>query len=241
VSAAPERFFFCHLQKTAGTTLIRRIRSDFPEGAVYPKRDRSGDIERVISVDRLRAAWADRGDSIRVITGHFPLCVTDLLGAEFKTLTVVRHPLQRTISYMRHHRRRTPADRELPLEQVYHGELRFHGLVHNHMTKMLSLTVDEMDAGVLTRVEFTPERLERAKERLAGVDVVGLQERFEDFTAELSRRFGWSLHDQLAPKQHPPLDLDPSFRDRILADNADDLELYEFAQRLVADRSRVRG
>ena len=47
------------------------------------------------------------------------------------------------------------------------------------MTKMLSLTPEEMDDGVLTRVEFTPERLERAKERLTEVDVVGLQEEFD--------------------------------------------------------------
>jgi len=124
---------------------------------------------------------------------------------------------------------------------VYDGDLRFHGLVHNHMTKMLSLTTEEMDAGVLTRVEFTPDRLERAKERLTGVDVVGVQERFEDFTEELTSRFGWSLHDHLSPKQHPPLELSGAFRDRILEDNASDLELYEFARELVAERSPVKG
>ena len=82
-------------------------------------------------------------------------------------MTVLRHPLERTVSYLRDHRRRTPADADLTLEEVYDDDLRFHGLIHNHMTKMLSLTPEEMDEGVLTRVEFTPERLERAKERLA--------------------------------------------------------------------------
>ena len=96
-------------------------------------------------------------------------------GRGFTTLTVLRQPLERTVSYLRHHRRRTPEDAELTLEEVYDDDLRFHGLIHNHMTKMLSLTPEEMNEGVLTRVEFTPERLERAKERLAGVDVVGLQ------------------------------------------------------------------
>ena len=114
-------------------------------------------------------------------------------------MTVLRHPLERTVSYMRDHRRRTPEDAELTLEEVYDDDLRFHGLIHNHMTKMLSLTPEEMNEGVLTRVEFTPERLERAKERLAGVDVVGLQEEFDSFCAELSARFGWSLDDQLSP------------------------------------------
>ena len=235
-----QRFFFCHLQKTAGTTLIRRIRSEFPAGAVYPERaadTRDPDVTRVISVDRLLSEWERRRDEIRVVTGHFPLCVTELLGAEFTTMTVLRHPLERTISYMRHHRRRTPTDAGLTMEQVYDDDLRFHGLIHNHMTKMLSLNPPEMTGGVLTDVEFSPERLERAKERLAGVDVVGLQEEFELFCAELSERFGWSLHDRLSPRQHPPLELEPGFRDRILEDNADDLELYDFARRLVAERA----
>jgi hypothetical protein len=242
MSASPRRFFFCHLQKTAGTTLIRRIRGEFPPGTVYPERTtdtRDPDVARVISVERLRDEWERRGDQIRVVTGHFPLCVTEVLGADFTTMTVLRHPLERTISYMRHHRRRTPADADLTLEEVYGDDLRFEGLIHNHMTKMLSLTPEEMDAGLLTRVEFTPERLERAKARLTAVDVVGLQEDFDGFCSELSARFGWSLDDRLALKQHPPLELEPGLRNRILEDNADDLELYEYGRRLVADRAGV--
>jgi hypothetical protein len=244
VTEDPQRFFFCHLQKTAGTTLIRRIRSDFPPGAVYPERPadpRNPDVARVISVERLLDEWERRGDEIRVVTGHFPLCVAELLGVEFVTMTVLRHPLERTISYMRHHRRRTPADAALTLEEIYDDDLRFNGLIHNHMTKMLSLDPDEMTDGALTRVEFTPERLDRAKQRLAGIDVVGLQEEFDSFCAELSRRFGWSLDDRLSPKQHPPHELSPDFRARILADNAHDVELYEFGCELVAERARVAG
>jgi hypothetical protein len=106
---------------------------------------------------------------------------------------------------------------------------------------MLSLAPEEMADGVLTRVEFTPERLERAKERLSGVDAVGLQEGFDAFCAELSERFGWSLDDRLSPKQHPRFELEPGLRDRILEDNADDLELYDYGRRLVAERAGVAG
>src|SRR5215207_2468714 len=129
MAPAPDRFFFCHLQKTAGTTLIRRIRGEFPAGAVYPERSpdpRTPDVASVISVRRLLQEWDRRGDEIRVVTGHLPLRVTELLGLEFTTMTVLRHPLARTISYLRHHRRRTPADAELTLEEVYDDDLRFH-------------------------------------------------------------------------------------------------------------------
>jgi hypothetical protein len=239
VSVDQRRFFFVHLQKTAGTTLIRRIRSEFPDGAVYPHTSDGDWIARVISVEHLLAVWRARREAIRVVTGHFPLCTADLLGARFTTLTVLRHPLERTVSYLRHHRRLTPEDAELTLEEIYDDEFRFHGLIHNHMTKMLSLSPEEMDSGALTRVEFTPTRLARAKERLAGVDVVGLQEDFESFWGELAGRFGWTLGDHAPQPQRPPPGLSPELRERILADNALDIELYEFARRLVAERSRA--
>jgi hypothetical protein len=239
MSVDERRFFFVHLQKTAGTTLIRRIREEFPERAVYPHASDGDEIARVISVDHLLSVWAARRDEIRVVTGHFPLCTAELLGGEFINLTVLRHPLDRTVSYLRHHRRLTPSDTGLTLEEVYDDEFRFNGLIHNHMTKMLSLAPEEMDDGVLTKVEFTPERLERAKERLAGVDAVGLQEDFEAFCEELSTRFGWRLADSKPRTQRPAAELSPQFRERILADNTDDVELYEFARRLVAERSQL--
>ena len=239
MSVDQRRFFFVHLQKTAGTTLIRRIRQDFPERAVYPHPSDGDQIARVISVDHLLSVWAARGEEIQVVTGHFPLCTAELMGEHFITLTVLRHPLDRTISYLRHHRRRTPADADLTLEEIYDDEFRFNGLIHNHMTKMLSLVPGEMRDGALTKVEFTPERLERAKERLAGVDAVGLQEDFEAFCEHLSSRFGWRLPESKPRAERPPVELSTEFRARILTDNAHDVELYEYARHLVAERSRV--
>lgn len=235
----PQRFFFCHLQKTAGTALIRRIRGDFPERAVFPHASDGDEIARVIDIEHLLSTWSQRGDEIRVVTGHFPLCTTEVLGGGFTTITVLRHPLDRTISYLRHHRRRTPADAGLSLEQVYDDDFRFNGLVHNHMTKMLSLSPGEMTDGALTRVAFTSERLERAKRRLAGVDYVGLQESFEEFCAQLTARLGWALTDPLSKPEMPPAEVPPEFGERILEDNAQDVELYEFARGLVAERSRI--
>ena len=82
---------------------------------------------------------------------------------------------------------------------------------------MLSLTCEEMDDGALTRVEFTEERLERAKKRLAEVDVVGVQEDFEGFCAELSSRFGWTFPaSALRVERTRRPSSRPTFRERIL-------------------------
>jgi hypothetical protein len=236
-----QRFFFVHLQKTAGTSLRLHMQHHFGEAAIYP--DASDGIDRVdpfISIEHLRERMRVRGDEIRVVTGHFPLCTAEVLGGGFTTLTIVREPIERTVSYLRHHREWTPEDRGKRLEEIYSDPLRFHGLAHNHMVKMFSLTPDEMTAGMVTQVEFTAERLARAKARLASVDALGFQERFDEFCHELASRFGWKL----GPKQHAmrgePMEVSDAFRARIAEDNAMDIELYEFAQRLYERRRRRR-
>jgi hypothetical protein len=232
----PHRYFFVHMQKTAGIALRERLINHFGEAAVYPTRgvDGTDPVELVISIDHLRERLAARGDQVQVITGHFPLCTTELLDGRFTTLTLLREPVERTLSYLRHHRENERADRHKSLEEIYDDPFRFHGLAHNHMTKMLSLRPEEMTDGMLTRVDFDRDRLERAKEALAGIDAVGLKERLEDFCDELSARFGWRLGEPETVNTSAPVEVAESFRARIAEDNAFDIELYEFARRLLA-------
>ena len=234
---APDRYFFVHVQKTAGTSLIGRLRNHFPERAVYPHPDDGDIVDCVISVDHLVERWRARGHEIRLLTGHFPLCVAEVLDVDFATFTLLRHPLDRTLSYLSHHRRSAGAS-SLPLAEVYDDAFRFEGLVHNHMVKMFSLEPDEMTAGALTRVTFTRQRLERAKERLAGVDVVGLQERFDEFCGVLVGRYGFDLGDTIRANATRRRDAErpPELCERILDDNALDVELYDFAVALVEER-----
>jgi hypothetical protein len=237
VSEHLERFFFVHLQKTAGTALSRQLKRHFDRAAVYPDASDGDIVTCVISVDHLLARWKVRGQEIEVVTGHFPLCTNELLGGGFTTLTVLRDPVERTLSYLRHHQKVTPGDRDVPLEAVYEDPFRFHGLVHNHMVKMFSLTPSEMTDGALTRVDFTPERLEQAKASLSGVDAIGLQEHFGEFCDELVRRFGWRFGEPERVNSTPPVPVPDAFRARIAGDNAMDVELYEFARQLVAERN----
>jgi hypothetical protein len=97
-----------------------------------------------------------------------------------------------------------------------------------------------MTDGMLTRVEFTPERLERAKTNLASVDVVGVQSRFGEFCDELTRRFGWDLGKPTHVNRTEPVDVPDSFRRRIAEDNAMDSELFELACRIDEQRRAAR-
>jgi hypothetical protein len=234
----PDRYFFVHMQKTAGIALRRRLINHFGELAVYPARldgEEVGPVKLALNVDFLRERLAARGDEIRVITGHFPLCTAELIDARLTTLTLLREPEERTLSYLRHHRENEPTDRHRSLEEIYEDPLRFHGFIHNHMTKMLSLTPAEMKTGMRTRVRFDRDRLERAKEALAGIDAVGFQESFEDFCDELAARFGWRLGEPEGKvNATAPVEAPESFRARIAEDNALDVELYEFAKQFLA-------
>jgi hypothetical protein len=243
-----DRWFFVHVQKTGGTDLFTRIGGDpaipleharwFEEREIYPN-ETDGDVFTVapqLSVEQLVRRWKERRDEIRIVLGHFPLCTVELLDADFTTLTVLREPVERTLSFLRHHRRLTPEDRDKPLEEIYDDPFRFEALLHNHMVKMFALTVDEMTDGMLTTVDFTPAHLERAKRQLATVDVVGLQEDFEGFCRELEARFGWPLGVPFFANRTKPVDVPDSFRRRIAIDNEMDVELYEFACDLVRSR-----
>jgi hypothetical protein len=225
-----DRYFFVHVQKTAGTALLRRMKHAFGTRAIYPDDSDGSPPDSVLVHEHLAERFAARRDEIRVITGHFPLCVAEMLDADFTTLTVLREPVERTLSYLRHHRVLLTEDRDLPLVEIYEDPFRFQGLVHNHMVKMFALTPDTMTAGVLTPVRFERHHLELAKERLATVDVVGVQERFEEFCAELERRFGWDLGPAMFANRTEPVEVSDAFRDRIAEDNALDIELFEFAR-----------
>ena len=248
-----QRFFFAHVQKAAGTSLILRLQRHFRPEQIYPDdsdlEDRAKveghDVPRLprlgptLLVSRLLERYGPRRNEIRVVTGHFPLRTTELLGDQFATLTLLRDPVERTLSSLRHHQLRTPTDRDCSLEELYEDPVRFHGLIHNHMVKMFSLTPEEILAGdgIMARVDrFTAARLADAKTRLAGVDVVGLDSHVDEFCDELTERFGWHLGPSLHANRTEPVVVAESFRERIASDNALDLELYAYAVEVHARR-----
>jgi hypothetical protein len=241
-SQQPDRYFFVHMQKTAGIALRRRLAHHFGHAAVYPTHGVDGNdpVKPYLSIEHLCERMAARGDEIRVITGHFPLCTTELLDGRFKTLTLLREPVERTLSWLRYRRKRASQVRGKPLEEIYERPLEFNGFLHNHMTKMLSLRPEELTMGMLTHVEFTREHLERAKEALVGIDAVGFQEHFEDFCDELATRFGWRLAEPKTVNTTDPVEVPEGLRDRIAEDNALDVELYEFAKGLLREGRRSR-
>ena len=68
------------------------------------------------------------------------------------------------------------------------------------------------------------------------IDVFGLQERFDEFCADISIRFGWDLGVPRFANRTQRAPVSDALRKRIAEDNAFDRELYDFARQLWEQR-----
>jgi len=238
-----ERFFFCHFPRTGGSSLTVSLLRQFGQDAIYP---RPADIDGLdvamagTDIDHLASVFDQNRDTIRVIGGHFPLCAADRLGVPFRTFTILRDPIERSLSHLRYLRRVDPRYRDLSLHEIYAIPQVLFSYLHNHMVKTLAMTGDEAVHGILGMVGTTEDHLQRAKDALDAMDVVGIQDRFHDFHDDLERAFGWDL----GPVEHVNATDDeeatPQLRTHLEMANLLDVELYEYAQKLVSERGGVR-
>lgn len=234
------RWFFVHLQKTAGTALFRRLRHGLGTEAVYPLPEEQGTPATVLSVERLQDRLGETGEQFRVVTGHFPLATVDRLGGTWETFTILRDPIERVLSFVRHQREVEPRFRGWSLEAIYDDPISRGPLVRDHMVRMLSLRDEEMTDGALTPVDLDPGRLDAAVDALEHrIDVWGVQERFEELCDRLQARFGWDLGPPVFMNRTTPVPASDALRDRIEQDNVLDVELYRRA--LILDPHHTNG
>lgn len=82
---------FCHIHKTAGTTVSRYLRSNYPRDAIFP----SDGIESV------NQHLIDTINDYSLIVGHFPLSfLRAFLNSEWQIVTTLRDPLARFKSHV---------------------------------------------------------------------------------------------------------------------------------------------
>jgi hypothetical protein len=233
------RFFFIHVMKTAGGTLRRQMLANFEREQVYPVKRLDLDMRAAnYRLDYLTSLPADRREAIRVFTGHFPFVAVELLGMELTTITILRDPVERTLSYLRHCKQHHDQHRELSLEEIYEDRFFFLSFIRDHQAKLFALTAEDDPESYMDVLEVDDRRLELAKTSLERVDVLGVQERFGDLLRELEERFGWrraSVPDKNVAAGEPG-GVPASFRHRIAEDNSADMDFYEYARALCERR-----
>ena len=164
----------------------------------------------------------EKREAFRLVQGHYPLFVGELLGVD-GTITILRDPVERLISHLRHVVRRDQQDRWTSIEEFYEDEMR-RKLVRNYQVRQFSRSVDD------DPLDLDERHLARARERLSLVDVLGFTDRYDDFVAECNRRFGWQMEvgdrQQVAPTTD---EVDPAFRRQLEEDNQLDVAFYRYA------------
>src|SRR5262245_37827654 len=222
--AAPQpRFFFIHVMKTAGTTFVLHLQRHFPPEQLYPCQGLDwtsrSDVGVYSSVPRLLALPEHRKSAIRVYSGHYPFVVHESLGDDFVTLTLLRDPVDRTVSMLKHlkrvDRRIRPEHADDPIEAIYDDELMYRVFIENFQAKTFAIGRDDdlprafplaetvvyweaLERGeaveppdLARAIRVDNRRLEVALTNLARVDVVGLTENYDGFVTELRARCGW--------------------------------------------------
>lgn len=233
--------FFVHVMKTAGSTFRRRMIRELGRDAVFPVPglDPAAALPNV-EVGYLAGLPAERHAGIRGYAPHLPYFATQLVPTPSHVLTILRHPVERTISYLKMHHRDRGLGPDRTLESIY--ELPYQNALHikDYQVRVFATTADEGIETVLTPVHIDDRRMELAKAHLRSVDILGLQEDFDLFVDEAVRRLGWRpnllVKDQ---RRSAPVEVSSTLRRRIAEDNPADVEFYEYARDLVAERRRL--
>jgi len=237
-----QRFFFLHVMKTGGWTLREQILANFEREQVYPWERLDADMLTAnINLEYLTSLPASRSARIRVFTGHFPFVAVEMLGGDLSTITILRDPVERTLSYLRQWKQIHTEHKAHSLEEIYEDPFLFPALIRDHQAKLFALTVEDRPESYMHVLDVDASRLEIAKRNLERVDVIGTQDRFDELLSELEQRFGWRrvpMRKWNAGREAQG-DAPASFRRRIAEDNSADLEFFEHAVRLCEQRSHA--
>lgn len=147
--AAQTRFLFIHVMKTGGSSFADLVRNNFPPQARYPDvvltpdSDWARRFEAYTFPRRIVDDVNARSERLRMVRGHFPYAVRSLLEADYEAMTILRHPVERTVSYLKHCRMYHAEHRELSFEAVYEQPWFFESFMHNYQTKIFSMTPQE--------------------------------------------------------------------------------------------------
>ena len=145
-----DQLFFVHIMKVGGTTLARNAAANYPPDQVFPpERDEADPVSGILqymAVTPFAALDAEHLARLRFLSGHVPLSVAETTCPDATTIVLVRDPVERTLSYLRHCQWRHPEHAELSLEEIYEDEWFFTRFVQDHQVKLLSMTYEEATA-----------------------------------------------------------------------------------------------
>ena len=223
-----------HVPKTGGSTLKRAIKWKYPAETLFLETLATPleSIPERVPLDRRREA--------RAVVGHLHYGVHEHFPRECAYITVLREPVSRVISsyyYIKGDPRHWLHDELVRTGMGLEEFVRTSADpgVDNEQTQLIA----GVGSGGLHSgrpVAVGPDELEQAKRNLERFLVVGINERFDESFILIRRALGWKLpmytSSRVASGPKPATEAEVELiRER----NRFDLELYAFAERLMAE------
>ncbi|AYN92949.1 MULTISPECIES: sulfotransferase family 2 domain-containing protein [unclassified Pseudomonas] len=235
-------FYYLHIPKTGGTSLISFLDNQFDVDETCPAQ----------LLPELFATPRDRLSQYAFYRGHLWYGLGTYLNRELRYMTMLRDPVQRTISWYSHVRREAGAYRHRQMVEENWSLLDFvqneetHWDMVNTQTLFLAadldferLSQDPVGYGQAAIQQYAQRRndrslLELAKQRLTQFDFVGITERMQDSMLLLSyvlNTYPNRYEERLNVSSNRPTEKEISSDviDAIKALTPLDQELYEWA------------
>jgi hypothetical protein len=247
-----------HISKTAGTALRRLVRASLTDAETEVVQN----LRYVARTPAERLEWFrgwygslddERRSRLCCVMSHWAGYLLPALDRDADALTLVRDPVDRALSYFFHKQRQHPEwslesldrlaeQRALPDWQASReGEL-LDRLFNNWQSRAL-LSIFHDVAPLERASPSSPDAdlwRERLHELVGRVFLIGAQDRFDQYAAQLARRYGWE--DVLLPraKVNPQRPAEPEvsdgLREAVRAYNWLDRELHDLARQQQAAR-----
>jgi hypothetical protein len=234
--AALPKIAFIHIRKTAGTSFLESVARNYP-------------LEQRLLLDERPARIAQTLDALSTLArtplsllhGHVGFGINRYLTSEFQLVTILRNPIERTISQYFF------LKKAQNLDAAYYQD---HSLDHAIMDPEVGHLFTNVQTRVLSSDDVhIPDKpisqmgendLHKALENLKRLAVVGFTEEFGDLLDEFSIKFGIRIHNsspQRVNAARPSLKELPTGTRRLLA-RANELDeaLYDAAKRMAKDR-----
>lgn len=248
-----EILYFLHIPKTAGTSMVKVLDDQFFYYDICPEE----------KWDDLIKKPTQNLSKYKLLRGHFGFRIDSIFTQKPIYITMLRHPVERTLSAYEHIRR--TIDKTLFLKIFsdkneltdFFKDPETRGVFINSQVRHIGLDIDVPSilkskneiknfyfqyAKFFINPNINDEKLlDIAKKRLSQFSFVGITERFEESLMLLSYTFGWNSINYI-PKERitinriNPESISNELMNQIKDDTKYDLELYNFVLKIFEKR-----